>query len=235
LTEVDTVRLASAAVAVAMLLFTSVAFAQTEQPFDVVKAERSESFSVSYAAANDDRRAPFVYAYDEPKGQNWIMSIENTLSYVAREDAKAVVILRDEAPSEKYIEIQMFGGEHKKYSVWTNIPETGYSNIYLNEERGWWTDQPIGLSFSGISGITVTDGKRTVVDRLNIGEFNLSSVEVYGKDEQGTLSNAHAGKLSIGVIYGSPAETPVYMVPAIVTAGMGGVVGLLLLVKKRKR
>ncbi|MGI0005463.1 MAG: hypothetical protein ACREAI_03535, partial [Nitrososphaera sp.] len=60
-------------------------------------------------------------------------------------------------------------------------------------------------------------------------------VEVYGKDEPGSLSNAYAGKLNVSVIYGSPADTPVYFVPAIVTAGMGGVVGLLLLVKKRKK
>ena len=228
-------RLASAAVAVSLLLFTSLAYAQSSQPFEVVKAERSESFSLPYGAANYDRKDPVVYEYDVPKGQNWIMGIENTLSYVDREDAKAVVVLRDKAPSEKFIEIHMYGGELKKYSLWANIPEVGYSNLYLNEERGWWKDQPIGISYSETGGLTLTDGKRTVVDRFGMGGFDLASVEVYGKDEPGSLSNAYAGKINISVIYGSPADTPVYFVPAIVTAGMGGVVGLLLLVKKRKK
>lgn len=230
-------RLASAAVAVSLLLFTSIAYAQSSQPqpFEVVKAERSESFSLPYGAANYDRKDPVVYQYDVVKDQNWILGIENTLSYVDRDDAKVVVVLRDKAPSEKFIEIQMYGDELKKYSVWVNVPEVGYSNLYLNEERGWWKDQPIGIAYSETGGLTVTDGKRTVVDRFGMDGFDLASVEVYGKDEPGALSNAYAGKINFSVIYGDPADTPTYFVPAIVTAGTGGVVGLLLLVKKRKK
>lgn len=238
-------RLASAAVVIAILLLSaslsiSIAYAQSNnnnnsQPFEVIKAERSESFSLPYSAANYDRKDPLVYSYKESKGQNWIMGIENTLSYVDREDAKVVVLLRDKAPSEKFIELHMYGDRQKKYSVWANVPEVGYSNIYLSEERGWSTDQPIGVSYSENGGLTLSDGKRTVVDRFGLAGFDLASIEVYGKDDEAALSNAYGGKLNISVIYGSPADTPVYFVPALVTAGMGVIVGLLLLVAKRKK
>lgn len=208
---------------------------QQVQAFDVVKAERSESFSVPYGAANLERSDPFVYKYEVPKGNNWILSLENALSYVSREDAKAVIILREQEPGTKFVEIQMYGGESKKYSVWVNTPETGYTNAYLSEERGWSKDQPIGVTYGENAGLRVTDGKRTIIDRLNMRGFNLGSIEVYGKDAAGALSNAHAGSLNIGVIYGNPADTPVYFVPAIVTAGMAAIVGALLVVKKRKR
>ncbi|MEW5840528.1 hypothetical protein [Nitrososphaera sp.] len=227
---------AAGALVVAAILAVPIlqAAAQGIQAFDVVKAERSESFSIPYAVANLDRKNPYVYTYETPKGQNWIFSVENKLSYVARGDAKVVVVLHDADSADKSIELHMYGGENKKYAVWVTTPEAGHSSVHLNEVRGWDDQQPIGVSFAANNGLTVTDGRRIVVDRLQIGSFNLGSVEVYGKDEQAALSNAYSGQLNIAVMYGSPADTPIYMVPAIVTGGVGAVVGVLLLLKKRK-
>jgi hypothetical protein len=217
-------------------LTSNKAFAQPSKPqaFDVVKAPRDEGFSVTYTAANQLKSDPFVYTYEVSKGNNWILSIENTLSYVAGNDSKAVVVLREKAPGTKFIELQMYGGS-KKYSVWVDTPQTGYQNAYLNEQPGWWTDQPIGVTYAENGGLTVTDGKRTVIDRLDLGGFDLGSIEIYGKDSPDAPNNAYAGMLNIAVIYGSPADTPIYFVPAVVTAGVGAVVGTLLIVKKRQR
>ncbi|MEO9296166.1 MAG: hypothetical protein ABI347_11295 [Nitrososphaera sp.] len=231
-------RLAAAAVmlllfvaAAVMLVPASHAFAQ-QGAFDVVKTKGSESFSIAYTSANADRKSPFIYTYELPKGNNWIAALDNALSYTG-DNSKTVVILRDKESSEKFVEVQMFGDADRKYSVWIGTEE-GRANAYLNEKEGWSTDQPIGLSYAAQNGLTVTDGKRTVIDRLDMGSFDLGSIEVYGRDEPSDPPSTNAGHLNISVIYGNPADTPTYLVPALVTGGVGSVVGILLVVKKRR-
>lgn len=215
-----------------MLLSTSQAFAQSGA-FDIVKTKTSESFSITSAATNADRKSPFIYTYELPKGNNWIVGIENTLSYNPGDDAKTVVILRDKTSSDKFVEVQMFGGETKKYSVWVSNEE-GRTNAYLNEVQGWFTDQPIGVTYAAQNGLEVTDGKRIVVDRLDLGAFDLGSVEVYGRDEPSDPASANAGNLNISVIYGNPIDSPTYLLPFAITGGVGAVIGVLLILKKRK-
>jgi hypothetical protein len=218
----------------AMLLFSSHAFAQSNQPYDIVKTKSNESFSITYRSANADKNAPFVYKYDTPKGNDWIMGIENSLSYYARNDTKTVVVLRDLSSADKFIEVQMYGGEARKYSVFVSTTEDGLTNPYLSEEQGWFTDQPIGVAYASNDGLTVTDGKRTVVDRLPIGIFNVGQIEVYGKENPSGQDSANAGNMNISIIYGSAANSPTYIVPALVTGGVGVLVGVLLIKKKRR-
>lgn len=216
----------------AMLLSASQAFAQTGA-FDIVKSKGSESFSIAYTSANADRKDPFTYTYNLPRGNEWIFGIENTLSYAAGDNAKTVVVLHDRYSSQKYIEVQMYGNADKKYSIWVSTEE-GRANAYLNEKDGWTTEQPIGLSYAAQNGLTVTDGKRTVIDRLDMGSFDLGSVDVYGKDEPTDPASVNAGNINFSVLYGDPSQTPTYVVPAIATGGVGAVVGALLIWKKRK-
>jgi hypothetical protein len=208
--------------------------AQNDEPYDVIKSKRSESFVIPYGAANHDRKDPVIYRYDEPRGQSWIMGIENTLSYIPDDDAKAVIVLREPAPSEKYIEITMYGGEARRYAVSANVPGTGYFNIYRNDQLGWSSEGPVGVTHVENSGLTVTDGRRIVIDRFDLDGFNLGSVEVYGKDEPTDLSNAYAGSIAFSLSFGSIADTPVYFVPAAVAIGVGALMGVLLYTKKRK-
>lgn len=223
-----------AIIAAAIIALPAQAVAQDNEPYDVIKSKRSESFVVPYGAANHDRKDPVEYVYDEPRGQSWIMGIENKLSYVASGDAKVVIVLREPAPSEKYIEITMYGGQSRKYAVSANVPGTGYFNMYRNNELGWSSDGPVGVTHVENSGLTVTDGKRIVIDRYNLDGFNLGSVEVYGKDEPSSLSNAFAGNIAFSLSFGNPADTPVYFVPAAVMIGVGALMGVLLYTKKRK-
>lgn len=230
-------RLAAVALLVstaAMLLFSSHAYAQSSQPYDVVKTKNNESFSLTYKSANADKNAPFVYKYDSPKGNDWIVGVENSLSYYSRNDTKTVVVLRDLSSANKYIEIQMYGGEARKYSVFVSTPEDGLTNPYLSEENGWFTDQPIGIAYASNDGLTVTDGKRTVVDRLPIGIFSVGQVEVYGKESPSVQDSASAGSVNVSIIFGSASNSPTYIVPALVTGGVGALVGVLLIKKKRR-
>jgi hypothetical protein len=217
-----------------MLLVPAQALAQVV-PFEVVKSEKSESFTLPYQAANLDRGNPLVYPYDEPKGQNWILTLDNTLGYVARNDSKVVITLREQAPSEKFLQVFMYGGEAQKFAITANTPETGYQVIYQRDVGGWVYEELVTVTHGDNRGLTVTDGKRIVVDRLDINGFDPATIEVYGKDEQRALGNAVGGTLAIGILYGSPADTPIYWVPAGIMIGIGALMGALLLTKKRKK
>ena len=94
--------------------------------YQVIKTKNSEQFVLPYTASNHDRRDPMIYTYDNPKGQNWILTVENNLSYAVRQDAKTIIKLQEPAPSEKFIEIAMFGDLSKKFWVAVNTNESGY-------------------------------------------------------------------------------------------------------------
>ncbi|MEM2140543.1 hypothetical protein [Nitrososphaera sp.] len=218
-----------------VVLVPLAAYAQGDQAYDIVKGERNESFVLPYGAANHDRRDPVVYTFDQPIGQNWIMGVQNTLSYTTKQDAKVVMVLREQAPSEKFIEIYMYGGDVRKYVVNVNSPEIGYTTIYSNDERGWSTEGPVGVTHVENQGLLISDGQRVVVDKLDVNGFNLASVEVYGNDESGLPANAYAGAVSFSLVFGSIVGTPVYYLPGAIMAGVGAVIGILLIVKKRKK
>lgn len=211
------------------------AYAQADAPYNIIKGERNESFVLPYGAANHDRRNPIVYTFDEPIGENWIMGIENTLSYTAKQDAKVVMVLRDLAPSEKFVELNMYGGEARKYVVNVNTPETGYFTIHSNDESGWAAEEAIGVTHVENQGLIISDGRRIVVDKLDVNGFNLASIEIYGNDEAGLPANAHAGTLGVNLVFGSLVGTPIYYLPGAIMAGVGAVIGILLIVKKRKK
>jgi hypothetical protein len=208
--------------------------ALAQEPYDIVKSEKAESFTLPYTAANVERGNPLVYTYDEPKGQNWILTLDDKLEYVDRNDSKIVVMLKEAAPSEKFIQVFMHGGEAQKFAVAVNTPETGYQVIYEKDVGGWVYEEMVTITHGDNRGLTVTDGKRIVVDRLGINGFDPASVEVYGKDEPSSVANAFGGTMIIGILYGSPADTPIFWVPAGVMIGVGALVGGLLLLKKRK-
>jgi hypothetical protein len=81
----------------------------------------------------------------------------------------------------------------------------------------------------------VTDGKRNVVDELDLQGFSVGSVTVYGNDDAGsTFQNANGGSISFQILYGDFKDSPLYAVPAAIMVGIGGLVGALLIFKKRK-
>ena len=216
------------------LLLPSLAFAQSQEDFQVAKSERSESFVVPYTAANRNEQDPLVYTFDESLAPNWILSLQNNVSYVPREGARTIIKIQEQAPSEKFIELAIYGDQTRRYWVAVNTPEAGYARMY-DSENGWSTERPISVTHSQNSGLIVSNGQRTVVDRLDLDGFAVSSIQVYGNDGNSTLANAYAGDVAFQVFYGNIEESPLYFVPAAVGAGMIGLVISLLIFKKRKR
>jgi hypothetical protein len=176
-----------------------------------------------------------IYTYDKPKGQNWILTVENNLSYAIRQDAKTIIKLQERAPSEKFIEVAMFGDVSKKFWVAVNTNESGYMKLYDESgNNGWSRDQPLVIAHGNNQGLTVTNGKRIVVDKLSLDGFTLGSIAVYGKDNPDSPLNVYKGNLSFDVIYGNPAESPLYYLPVGMLIGVGGLVVGLVIFKKRK-
>ena len=227
------VVLVAGVLAVSLFLVPALAFAQSQEDFQVVKTERSESFVLPYTAVNRNEQDPLVYTFDQPKQPNWIFAIQNNVSYIPREDARTIIKIQEPAPSEKFIELAIYGDQSMRYWVAVNTPEAGYARMY-DSEMGWSTEQPISLTYTENSGLTVTNGQRTVVDRLDVGGFAAASIKVYGNDRNSTLANAYAGDIAFEVLFGRIDQSPIYLVPAAVMAGILGLVAGLLILKKRK-
>jgi hypothetical protein len=229
-------RLSLATVAVFILTILPVlASAQNNQAFDVNKAKGSEGFTFPFGATNHDLKNPLVYTYEEPKTPSWILTIRNNLTYTTSDGVKTVIKIQEPAPSQKFIEITMFGDQSKKYLVSVNTPDTGYTRLYNGDLGGWSTEAPITIGHDINQGISVTDGKRIVVDRLDLQGFSVGSIAVYGNDDaNSTFRNANGGDISFGILYGSVSDSPLYFMPAAVMAGVGGLVIALLVFKKRK-
>ncbi len=90
------------------------------------------------------------------------------------------------------------------------------------------------MSHTENAGLSVTNGERTVVDRLDVNGFTAASIAVYGNDGNTTLANAYAGDITFEILYGSFEQSPIYYLPAAVMAGVGGIIIGLLILKKRK-
>ncbi len=215
------------------LLLPALAFAQSQDDFQVAKTERSESFVLPYAAVNRNEQDPLVYTFDEPKQPNWIIAIQNNVSYVPREGARTIIKIQEPAPSEKFIELGIYGDQSMRYWVGVNTPEAGYARMY-ESENGWSTQNPISVTHTENSGLIVTNGQRTVVDRLDLDGFTVGSIQVYGNDENSTLANAYAGEMAFQVLSGRFDQSPLYFVPAAVGAGIFGLIAGLLILKKRR-
>ena len=223
-----------AVVIMAFSLIPGAAFDQSSNEYQILKSDRIETFAFPYTAANRDLDHPLVYTYDEPKGPSWILTIRNNLSYVPGDDSKIVIRIQEPAPSEEFIELVMFGGEARRYLVSVNLPEIGYQRLYTNDLNGWSLEGPIAVAHGENVGLTVSDGKRTILDRFNLEGFAVGSISVYGRENATSPLVASGGDITFDILFGAFQDSPVYFLPAAIMAGVGALIIGLLIVKKRK-
>ena len=205
-----------------------------EENFDVTKSKSHESFVVPFSASNTDRKNPVIYTYEIPKDVSWILGIENNMTYNNSSESKTIIKLMENQPSEKFIELAMFE-QNEKFWIAANTNESGYIRVHEQDTDGWSRDEPIMVAHANNQGLTVTNGKRIVIDRLSLDGFSLGSIAIYGKDDIDSPINTLDGYLSFDLTYGNPRDSPLYFLPIIMLVLVGGIVFYLLKIKKRDR
>jgi hypothetical protein len=200
---------------------------------DIIKTKNSERFIVDADASNAYRRQPLVYYFSKSIPTNWQLTIQNNLSYTDVENAKTMVKIQEPAPSEKFIELAMFSEKTGKFWVAINTNETGYIRVYERDKDGWSRDQPIFVAHANNQGLTITNGKRIIIDKLSVNDFIVGSVSIYGKDELNDANNSNGGTISFDILFGNPAESPLYYLPLITIIVIGSIVMVLIIRKKR--
>lgn len=203
------------------------------QDLQTTKTNVSESFVLPFNNTNNDRRNPVEYVFDEPKVNNWLISINNNLSYYNSNDSKTIIRIKEAPPSEKFIELMMFGDQSKRFIVSVNTNETGYMRMYENDQNGWSTDGLVTISHANVQGLSVTNGQRVVLDKLGLSGFDIGSIVVYGKDESSMPNSTFAGSIQFEVLSGNLSESILYYMPLVMVVGVGGIVIFLLIWKKR--
>ena len=205
-----------------------------EDNLNVTKSKSHESFVVPFSASNTDRKNPVIYTYEIPKDVSWILGIENNMTYNNSSESKTIIKLMENQPSEKFIELAMFE-QNEKFWIAVNTNESGYIRVHEQDTDGWSRDEPIMVAHANNQGLTVTNGKRIVIDRLSLDGFSLGSIAIYGKDDTDSPINTLNGYLSFDLTYGNPRDSPLYFLPIIMLVLVGGIVFYLLKIKKRDR
>jgi hypothetical protein len=208
-------------------------YGQGREITNVTSTKNSESFNVSFNSSNADIKNPVVHSFAKPIPTNWQIIIQNNLSYFSSPNAKTIIRILEPPPSEKFIELGMFGGNSSKFWAAVNTRDSGYIRVYERSTDGWSRDQPIFVAHANNQGLTITNGKRIIIDRLSINDFLLNAIEVYGKDRPEDPSNSFSGYISFNIIYGNPSDSPIYYVPLVMLILVGGILIILLLKKKR--
>lgn len=135
------------------------------------------------------------------------MLISNNVSYSdSNPGAKTIIQIKEPNPSVKFIELTMFGDVGSKKFIVALNNGTGYSQLYANDQSGWSTDNSVFVTYGDNRGLTVTDGKKTVIDKLPLNGFNLGSISVYGKGDSTLPDSALGGAIKFGVVYGNSSK-----------------------------
>ena len=162
----------------------------------------------------------------------WQVTIDNNLLY-ANPDGNAVLRLYDKDNPEKIVEIGMGSQPHEKFWIAVQTPKEGYIVVHSDLERGWSPTAKIIVSYTDRAGLTVNNGERIVLSNLDIGVFAISSYSVHGMESSTDPPAINSGSMNIEFLSGDPAKNVFHLFPFYVAAGIGVLVVVLFLTKKR--
>ncbi|MCS7140847.1 MAG: hypothetical protein NZ888_01510 [Candidatus Nitrosocaldus sp.] len=189
---------------------------------------------IPFDAANSTAESPSLYPFQHRHVANWIVTISNNLIYnPENSDAKVVLRFRNALNTDEFLELGMTGHDRV---LWFAVSKesVGYLVMYRNSDA-WFPDKGIMMTYAQGERLSVNNGQRIVVDRLNIEQFAIDGVEVYGRDDIQDRGSALAGVITIEVISGNPLDNPIMSVPFIVTGAVAGIVLILLRFKRRDK
>ena len=177
------------------------------------------------------RDAPVVML-DDVHAVSWQVTIDNNLLY-ANPNGNAVLRIYDNETHDEFIEVGMGAQPDNKFWVAVQTPKEGYIVVHKDLDRGWYPQAKSIVSYTDRAGLTVNNGARIVVTNLDIGTFAIDSYSVYGMESSSDPPAVNSGNMIIEFLSGDPAKNAFALFPFYVAAGVGIIVGVLFLTKKR--
>jgi len=163
---------------------------------------------------------------------SWQVTIDNNLLY-ANPDGNAVLRLFHQDSEDRFIEVGMGSKPDNKFWVAVTTEKEGYIVVHKDLDRGWYPEAKSIISYTDKAGLTVNNGARIVVTNLDIGVFAIDSYSVHGKDGTTDPPAVNSGSLILDFLSGDPAQNIFAFFPFYVAAGVGIIVAVLFVTKKR--
>ena len=189
------------------------------------------TLEIPYYEFNHVARDAIVFDLEQTHSISWNITIDNNLQY-ANPNGNAVFKIYDKN-SDKFIEVGMGAPPDEKFWVAVNTEREGYVVVQRALERGWYPDAKVALSYTERGGLTVNNGVRITVSSLNIGSFEVGSYSVHGMESSTDPPAVNAGTMTIEFLSGDPSQNVFALFPFYLAAGIGILVGVLYLTKKR--
>ncbi len=209
-------------------VLASPAFAQEQNnPSLIIEALEipSDEFNIV------QREAP-IRVLDDVHAVSWQVTIDNNLIYT-NSSGSAVLRLYDQETLDEFIEVGMGPKPENKFWVAVQTPKEGYIVVHRDLDRGWYPEAKSIISYTDRAGLTVNNGARIVVTNLDIGKFAIHSYSVHGMEGSTDPPATSSGSMIIEFLSGDPAKNVFALFPFYVAAGMGVIVGVLFLTKRR--
>lgn len=190
-----------------------------------------ENIEIPFQDFNRVSRDAVVFDLENSHAISWNITVDNNLGY-ANPNGNAVLKVYDKN-SDKFIEIGMGGPPDEKFWVAVNTEKEGYVVVQSDLERGWYPETKVIISFTEQGGLTVNNGARITVSSLNIGSFEIDSYSVHGMEGSTDPPAVNSGSMMVEFLSGDPTQNVLALFPFFLAAGIGTLVGVLYLTKRR--
>lgn len=189
------------------------------------------TIEIPFQDFNTISREAVVFDLEESHAISWNITIDNNLEY-ANPNGNAVMKIYDKN-SDKFIEVGMGAPPDQKFWVAVNTEKEGYVVVQSDLDRGWYPEAKVALSYTERGGLTVNNGARITVSSLNIGSFEVGSYSVHGMEGSTDPPAVKSGSMIVEFLSGDPSQNVFALFPFFLAAGIGTLVGVLYLTKRR--
>lgn len=191
-----------------------------------------EEITIDASEFNRVLRVAPIQELEKPHIISWQATIDNDLVY-AHPNGNAVIRLYDAESRDEFVEVGMGANPDHKFWVAVQTPDEGYIIIHSDLERGWYPQAKVVVSYTERAGMTVNNGARIVVSNLDIGLFAPESYSTHGMESSTDPPAVLSGTFLVEFLSGDPSQNVFALFPFYVAAGIGVIVGVLYLTKKR--
>ena len=208
--------------------FISPAFAQEEKNPSLI----IDTLEIPSDEFNTVLREAPMRVLDGVHAVSWQVTIDNNLDY-ANPEGNAVLRLYDQETHDEFIEVGMGPEPDNKFWVAVQTPKEGYIVVHSDLDRGWYPQAKSIISYTDRAGLTINNGARIVVTNLDIGQFVIHSYSVHGMAGSTDPPAVSSGSMIIEFLSGDPGKNIFALYPFAMAAGVGAIVVILFLTKKR--